>query len=100
MKAEYVKAITTLWEKELGAKKVSLNSKISTDDKIECYKLGDTYIRLDSFAAVDSGRIYCIEAATLAEAQNNVFDDAWTYWDGNGLDKIIAQMRKNLKSIV
>lgn len=97
MDPEYVKAITALWVNEFGAESVTLESKVKCMDKIRCYKIGDTYIRLDSFSAVDEGRIYCIESATLEEAQNNVFEDSLTYWDGDGLDGILAQMREEMK---
>ncbi len=99
MNPEYVAAITALWVNEFGAESVTLESKVKCMDVIRCYKIGDTYIRLDSFSAVDEGINYCIEAATLDEAQNNVFDDAWTYWDGDGIDNILAQMREDLKNL-
>ncbi|MBR7039701.1 MAG: hypothetical protein IKI21_10725 [Oscillospiraceae bacterium] len=37
--------------------------------------------------------------ADEAEARNAVFEDAWTYWDGGGIDAILAQMRKDLMTM-
>ena len=96
MNYEFEKAIVDLWINEFGAEKHAFKSKAECKNIIECYKIGRSYLRLDCFEAHNGGLIYCIEVANEEMAQNNVFDDAWLYWDGDGIEKIIENMRNDL----
>jgi len=96
MSLEFKKAIIELWINEFGAERYALKSKIEGISVIDCYKIGGTYLRLDCFEAPKGGLIYCIEAANEEMAQNNVFDDAWSYWDGDGIEKILKDMKNDL----
>jgi hypothetical protein len=43
-----------------------------------------------------SATIICIETATEELAQKGIFEDAFTYWDGDGLETILKQMKNDL----
>lgn len=96
MNPEIEKKIIELWVNEFGGKEILLETIYDEPKTIKCFKINNLYVRLDSFLATDKGRIYCIEAADHDFAIRNIFDDAWNYWDGDGIDSIINQMRIDL----
>ena len=86
-------AIVKMLKSELNAHDVVFNSP---DGEITCMKIGERFVRIDSFPAVDTGTIICIETATEEFAHKGVFEDSFTYWDGDSLDEILKQMKIDL----
>ena len=93
MKEDYRKIITKMWKSELNAKDVVFNN---SDGDIHCMKIGERFVRLDSFPATDTGSIICVETADEEFAPKGIFEDAFTYWDGDDIESILSQMRKDL----
>lgn len=85
--------ITKMLQSELNAHDVVF---LGTEGEISCMKIGERYVRIDSFPAIDKGTIICIETATEELAQKGIFEDAFTYWDGDGLETILKQMKNDL----
>lgn len=83
--------IIELWKNEFSAVEREFNGQ-------SCFQIGALFIRLDTYPAIDEGKIYCIEAANEHEAANDIFEDAWKYWDGDGADTILQKMRDDLRA--
>lgn len=96
MKNKIIKAIYHLWEYEFHMKRVQVQSNVPCVKEIDCYKYKDFFVKLSSFLDPKLGRVYCIEAADESEVKNNIFDDAWIYYESDGLEEIISEMKKDL----
>ena len=95
---EILKAVYLLWVNAFNMKKVILKSNVQCMEQIECYELNGEYLRMDSFYENDD-LVYCIEWADNIEyAQNNIFEDAYLYYEKDGLDSIINEMKADLMS--
>lgn len=93
MKKGYRDEIIKMWKNELSAEDAVFKSE---DGDIHCMKIGERYVMLDSFPAMDTGQVICIETADKESAQKGIFEDSFTYWDGDDIATILEQMKKDL----
>ena len=98
VKEKIINAIYHLWEDEFKMKKVQLKSAVPCVSAIDCFQFKNLFIRLCTFQQKDIGRVYCVEAADKSEAVNNAFEDAWLYYESDGIENIISEMKKDLEN--
>lgn len=98
MKNTIMDTIYQVWDSEFHMKHVQLPSNVECLKTIDCYQYKDFFVKLSTFVDAKLGRAYCIEAAEEQEARNNIFDDAWVYYESDGIDQIISEMKHDLAS--